>query len=96
MNFGELPNIFGDSAEKNIVNFIQNLQANKFPTENIKNFYFFKIGRWDLELIDNRKIKLPNEIDENIIKKTIELLDRKDFEKYKIIDLRIDGKVIVE
>ena len=54
------------------------------------------ISHLDLELIDNRKIKLPNEVDENIIKKTIELLDRKDFEKNKNIDLRIDGKVIVE
>ena len=33
---------------------------------------------------------------ESAIKKTIELLDRKDFENYNIIDLRIDGKIIVE
>ncbi len=60
------------------------------------NFYFFKIGRWDLQLLNNKVIKLPyNNTDEAIIK-SIELLTRKDFSNYKIIDLRIDDKIIVE
>ncbi len=56
----------------------------------------FKIGRWDLKLSDNRVIKLPHNVDNNIIKKTVDLLNRKDFKNYKVIDLRIDGKIIVE
>ena len=96
MNFDELPNIIGDGAEKNIVNFYEQLEINKFPTDDIKNFYYFKIGRWDLELSDNRVIKLPHNVDNNIIKKTTDLLNRKDFKNYKVIDLRIDGKIIVE
>ena len=96
MNFDELPNIIGDGAEKNIVNFFEQLEINKFPTDDIKNFYYFKIGRWDLELSDNRVIKLPHNVDNNIIKKTVDLLNRKDFKNYKVIDLRIDGKIIVE
>jgi len=96
MNFDELPNIIGDGAEKNIVNFFEQLEINKFPTDDIKNFYYFKIGRWDLELSDNKVIKLPHNVNNNIIKKTIDLLNRKDFKNYKIIDLRIDGKIIVE
>ena len=95
-DYVELPNIIGDEADKNIINFIENLKSNKFPIKYIKNFYYFKIGRWDLELSDNRIIKLPYKIDNKIINKTIELLDRKDFQNYKIIDLRIDGKIIVE
>jgi cell division protein FtsQ len=96
MNFDELPNIIGDGAEKNIANFYEQLEINKFPTDGIKNFYYFKIGRWDLELSDNRVIKLPHNVDNNIIKKTADLLNRKDFKNYKVIDLRIDGKIIVE
>ena len=96
MNFDELPNIIGDGAEKNIVNFYEQLEINKFPTDSIKNFYYFKIGRWDLKLSDNRVIKLPHNVDNNIIKKTADLLNRKDFKNYKVIDLRIDGKIIVE
>ena len=33
---------------------------------------------------------------ETAIKKSIELLDREDFKNYNIIDLRVDGKIIVE
>ena len=92
----KLPNIIGDGAEKNFVNFYEKLDVNKFPLNNIKKFYYFKVGRWDLELIDNKIIKYPYKINDEIIKKSIELLNRKDFQKYKIIDLRIDDKIIVE
>ena len=96
IDFAELPNIIGDDAENNIVNFLDQLKTNKFSTHNIKNFYYFKIGRWDLELFDNKIIKLPYNVSSNVIKKANELLNRKDFQNYKIIDLRIDGKIIVE
>ena len=96
MDFAGLPNIIGDDAEKNIINFLSQLEKNNFTTKNIKNFFYFKIGRWDLELSDSRLIKLPYNVNSSIIKKTIDLLSRKDFQKYKIIDLRIDGKIIVE
>ena len=33
---------------------------------------------------------------EKAIKKSTELLDREDFENYKIIDLRVEGTIIVE
>jgi len=96
MNSLKLPNIFGYDSENNFINFLEQLKNNDFPTKSIKNFYYFKIGRWDLELLDNRIIKFPDNISGNVIKKTIKLLNREDFENYKIIDLRIDGKIIVE
>ena len=96
MDFAGLPSIIGDDAEKNIIDFLGQLEKNNFPTKNIKNFFYFKIGRWDLELSDSRLIKLPYNVNSSIIKKTIDLLSRKDFQKYKIIDLRIDDKIIVE
>ena len=96
MDFVELPNIIGDDAEKFFVNFLDQLETNKFPTNNIKNFYYFKIGRWDLKLSDNRTIKLPYNVSNSKIRKSIELVNRKDFQNYKIIDLRVEGKIIVE
>ena len=65
-------------------------------TKKIKNFYFFQIGRWDLELKNDKIIKFPNENVEDAIIKSIELLNRQDFENYNIIDLRVEGKIIVE
>ena len=69
----ELPNIIGEDSENNFVNFLAILETNKFPTTKIKNFYYFKIGRWDLELSDKRTIKFPYNISTDIIKNNIPL-----------------------
>ena len=95
MELNNLPGVFGEGAEKNFINFFDQLKKNHFPNKQIKNFYYFQIGRWDLQLLNNKVIKLPhNNIDDAIIK-SIELLDHKNFKSYNIIDLRIDGKIIV-
>ena len=65
-------------------------------TKLIVNFYYFQIGRWDIQLANNKIIKLPQNNIEDAIKKSIELLEREDFENYNIIDLRVGGKIIVE
>jgi len=96
IEYGELPEVFGKKAENYFISFYNILEKNNFINSDIKNFYYFPIGRWDLELKNNKIIKLPSTNIENSIKKTIELLRRDDFKKYNIIDLRVDGKIIVE
>jgi len=96
MNFNQLPSVFGIGAENYFVYFFNQLENNNFPINNIKKFYFFQIGRWDLQLVNDKMIKLPHDNIEDAIKKSIELLNRKDFQNYNIIDLRVDGKIIVE
>jgi len=95
-NFDELPSVFGEGAKDNFMHFFKQLKKNNFPSSKIKNFYYFQVGRWDLQLLNDKIIKLPyNNIDEAIIK-SVELLNREDFKNYNIIDLRVDGKIIVE
>ena len=95
-NYDSLPKIFGDDAENNFLDFLKILKKNNFPLKKIKNFYYYQIKRWDLELMNNKIIKLPHQkIDEAIIK-SLELLNRDDFKRYNIIDLRISDKIIVE
>ena len=91
-----LPSVFGENAEKNFVNFFNQLKKNNFPNKQIKNFFYFQIGRWDLELDNNKIIKFPDNNIDYAINKSIELLAREDFKNYNIIDLRVDGKIIVE
>ena len=91
-----LPSVFGEGAEKNFINFFKKLEKNNFATKRIKNFYYFQIGRWDIQLLNNQKIKLPSNKTTEAIQQIIELLDREDFKKYKVIDLRIKDKIIVE
>ena len=96
IDFNYLPSIFGEGAENNFINFLNLLKENNFSIKEVTNYFYFQIGRWDLQLKNNKTIKFPyNNIDE-AIKKSIELLKRKDLENYKIIDLRVEGKIIVE
>tara|TARA_B100001167_G_scaffold74660_1_gene44474 strand:- start:398 stop:1084 length:687 start_codon:yes stop_codon:yes gene_type:complete len=96
MNFNHLPSVFGNDAENHFVYFFNQLENNNFPSKKIKNFYYFQIGRWDLQLLNNKIIKLPPNNTDDAIKKSVELLNREDFKNYNIIDLRVDGKIIVE
>ena len=96
MDLNNLPGIFGEGAENNFMNFLNQLEKNNFPNKQIKNFYYFQIGRWDIQLLNDQKIKLPSNKTTEAIQQIIELLDREDFKKYKVIDLRIHDKIIVE
>jgi cell division septal protein FtsQ len=94
--FSQLPTIFGLDAKNHFMQFFNQLKNNNFPIKNVKKFYFFQIGRWDLQLVNGRLIKFPHSNVDDAIEKSIEILGRKDFENYNIIDLRINGKIIVE
>ena len=60
------------------------------------SFYYFQIDRWDLQLLNNQIIKFPVDKTAEAIQQSVELLDREDFGNYKVIDLRIPGKIVVE
>ena len=90
-----LPKVFGDDAEKDFLNFYQELEDVSFPITKIKNFYYFQINRWDVEFFDNQIIKFPSNNIKKALQKSIELLNREDFKKYNIIDLRLEDKIIV-
>ena len=89
------PHIFGKNSEKYFLNFLQLLKKNNFPIIDIKNYYYFQIGRWDLQLKDGLLIRLPNNMIKNAIEKSVELLNKDDFKNYEVIDLRINGRIIV-
>jgi len=91
-----LPKVFGLKAEIDFINFFNQLSSNKFPKNRIKSYTYFQINRWDLKLINDQIIKFPSEKRKKAIQQSVELLDREDFKKYKVIDLRIDGKIVVE
>ena len=97
LNFYDvLPNIFGKNVENYFADFLKKLEENNFPYKEIKNYYYFEVGRWNLQLSDDRIIKLPDSKIISAIKKSIQLLNDKEFKNYNIIDLRIHDKIIVE
>ncbi len=92
----EYPHIFGEASEKHFLSFFKLLKENNFPIKRIKNYYYFQIGRWDIKLENNLLIKFPYNKNNIAIKKSIELLNRDDFNNYEVIDLRINDRIIVK
>jgi len=76
--------------------FYNQLKNNNFSIKEIENFYYFQIGRWDLQLSNNKTIKYPANQTLKAIQQSVKLLKQKDFRNYNIFDLRIHGKIVVE
>ena len=96
ISYNNLPNIFGENAENYFKDFLQHLKDNNFPDKNIRNYFYFRSGRWDIKLVNGKTIKFPINKVAAAIKESMELLKRPDFADYNIIDLRVSGGVIVE
>ena len=90
------PLIFGKNSEKYFLDFLNLLKESDFPLKKIKNYYYFQIGRWDLQLEDNLLIKLPSDKIKSAVKKSIELLNQEGLKNYEVIDLRINDRIIVK
>mgnify|MGYP000296550106 FL=1 len=94
--YKKLPNIFGKDVENYFSEFLKKLKNNNFPYKKVKNYYYYEVGRWDLQLLDDKIIKFPDSKIITTIKKSIDLLNDNEFKNYNVIDLRIHDKIIVE
>ena len=92
----DLPNIYGKDAEYHFNDFQKILKLNNFNLNIISSYYFFQIKRWDLVINNQKIIKFPSKELEEAIKVANKLLKNKDFDKYSIIDLRINNKIITQ
>ena len=92
----DLPNIYGKHAEYYFNDFQKLLKLNDFNLDIISSYYFFQINRWDLVTNNQKIIKFPSKDLKEAIKVVNKLLNDKDFNKYSVIDLRINNKIITQ
>ena len=92
----DLPNIYGKDAEYYFNDFQKLLKLNDFNLDIISSYYFFQINRWDLVTNNRIIIKFPSKDLKEAIKAVNKLLNNKDFNKYSVIDLRINNKIITQ
>ena len=90
-----LPNIFGDYDKDSFFNLLKSIKKSNFELFEIKNLYFFKSGRWDIETNDNMIIKLPKKNLEDSLNLSLDLINNNKFKNVKILDLRQDKQVIL-
>jgi cell division protein FtsQ len=87
----QLPFIFGNPEVIEFFNIKKIIDKSQISFAEIKNLYFFPSKRWDLELIDNTIIKLPNNNTSLALNLAIEFLDGN-----KFIDARIENQIILD
>ena len=90
----KLPFIFGNPKVEEFLKIFFLINKSDFKYENIKNFFFYKSGRIDLELKDNILIKLPLDDLENILEKIFQLISNNRLNK-TIIDARVPNQIIL-
>lgn len=91
--FQNLPVVFGNG--KKFYFFLKDLQKIEFPIEEIKSFYVYETGRWDIILKNNKTIKLPISEYEKSLRNFLESRLKSEFDNYKIFDYRIKDQLIL-
>ena len=90
-----LPFIFGDFNIENFFELKKAMYETKFNFDEVKNLYFFKSGRWDVETKYGLLIKLPKKDLKNSLKYLINFLKTENLNKIKEIDLRQHKQIII-
>ena len=65
-----------------------------FDYNDIKNLYYYKSKRWDIETKNNLIIKLPKKKLDNTFKILLKIYNNKEFSNLKLLDLRLENQVI--
>ena len=93
-NSEKLPFIFGTPNIEIFLKTYSIINASEFRYEDIKNFYFYKSGRFDLELRNDTLLRLPVNKLQYILKNISQLISDTQFNK-KIIDARVPNQFIL-
>ncbi len=90
-----LPFIFGNFETEKFLEFKNIILQTDFNYNNIKNFYYFPSGRWDIEMISGVLIKLPITGIKETLNLSIDLLEDKEFSNMKILDIRQKNQIVI-
>ena len=89
-----LPYVFGKPNLKDFLALKEIIDKSYISYENIKNLYFFKSKRWDLELKNKIIIKLPKDNIKVSLNNAFEFFKYNNFNNIKTVDLRINNQII--
>ena len=89
-----LPFIFGNFETEKFLEFKNIILQTQFKYNNIKNFYYFPSGRWDIEMNSGVLIKLPITGIKESLNLSIDLLDDIEFSNIKILDIRQKNQIV--
>ncbi len=93
--FRDLPIIVGDNAPTRAGYLFEKIRKFESLSKNISSASFISERRWDLKLFDGTIIKLPEENLESALQLATNLIAKKENKDFKIIDLRVNGKIFL-
>ena len=89
-----LPLVFGNFQVQEFLEIQEILNKNGFNLDEIKNYYYYKSNRWDIENNDNVVLKLPSQNIEKSLKDYRSLIKTNKITQNQLIDLRMRNKII--
>tara|TARA_A100001011_G_C14311379_1_gene845760 strand:+ start:126 stop:797 length:672 start_codon:yes stop_codon:yes gene_type:complete len=95
LNSQSLPFIFGRPKIDEFLKFKKIIDDSKLEFREIKNFYYFASGRWDIELNNDLLIKLPDKDIDQSLKFIFDFLNNNNLVDINIVDARIRNQIIL-
>ena len=92
--FSNLPTVFGNTQK--FYPLYKNLKLLNFPADEIKSYYFFESGRWDLIMKDGKTIKLSNNNFISDLENYMNSINDNNFKNFQIFDYRIKDQLILK
>jgi cell division septal protein FtsQ len=90
----DLPFIFGSIDANDFLILKEILDKSNFDASKIENFYYFKSNRWDIKTKKGLVIRLPSEINVNLLNTVNQIIEDENFKNIKTLDFRQTNQII--
>lgn len=90
----DLPFIFGSVDANDFLILKEILDKSNFDVRKIENFYYFKSNRWDIKTKKGLVIRLPSEINVNLLNTVNQIIEDENFKNIKTLDFRQTNQII--
>jgi cell division septal protein FtsQ len=90
----DLPFIFGSIDANNFLILKEILDKSNFDVSKIENFYYFKSNRWDFKTKKGLIIRLPSEVNVNLLNTVNQIIEDENFKNIKTLDFRQTNQII--
>lgn len=90
----DLPFIFGSIDANDFLILKEILDKSNFDASKIENFYYFKSNRWDIKTKKGLVIRLPSEVNVNLLNTLNQIIEDENFKNIKTLDFRQTNQII--
>jgi len=90
----KLPFIFGSINVDEFLILNEFLKKSNFELSKIESFYYYQSKRWDIKTKKGLIIRLPSELNVNLLNEVLQILEDEKFKDIKTLDFRQKNQII--